>query len=176
MVRIRGFSYKKDLVMTFRQFWTFYRAYAKHEEGISTAKMSIEVDFAHADFDAWMLAKNFKEGDYIFDYSFNYFRKAIKDAGNAALGRHVTPKMFRKSCAMHLVNLDINEQYIKGHMGWSANSKAISHYISQQAIKKPDKLRDSNAGDQIDEIAELKMQLKQMKEMMLQKFADNDSK
>lgn len=81
--------------------------------------------------------------------------------------------MFRKSCAMHLVNLDINEQYIKSHMGWSANSKAISHYISQRAIKRPDKLNEATQPNPSSEVEQLKIKLKQMEALMLQKFADS---
>lgn len=252
-----SFAYKKDIVKTFKQFWAFYRAYAKYEEdnivphiaeyfrvrkdknanllvkfltkqdiekivdyahnlkmraliktffetgartieilnvrkfncsfdehtqkwtiklpnmkGISAAKMPIEIDYAHRDFDAWMKRNDFDDGDYIFDYSYDHFRIYLAEIGKKALGRHVTPKMFRKSCVMYLVNLDVNEQYIKSHMGWSASSKAIAHYINQRAIKKPDKLRSSFEIEPQDEIAELKMKLKQMETMMLQKFAE----
>ena len=230
-------SYKQDMVKNFKQFWTFYRAYKKHEEGIiiediteyfrirkeknknlmvkfltkteidqlsiyakslkkralikvffetgarpveilnlkmqncdfdesikkwtiklrnmkgiSTGKMPIELDYANKDFDAYMKEQNFAPDEFLFGYAYTYFRKFLAREGKRVLGRHVTPKMFRKSCAMHLVNLDINEQYIKSHMGWSASSKAISHYINQRAIKKPSKLTDSFSVKATDEL------------------------
>jgi integrase len=250
--------YKKDLVKVLKQFWTFYRTYAKHEEGrnvdniseffrirkeknlnplvkfltkqevdilandahnlkmralikcffesgartieilnlrrsncnydvhkkcwiiklpnmkgISTAKLPIELDYANADFGSWLVHKKLTDENFVFSYSYDYFRNYLARKGRALLGRKVTPKMFRKSCAMHLVNLDINEQYIKSHMGWSASSKAISHYIDQKAIQKPDKLKNAYTGETSgDELESLKLKLKQMEAMLLQKFAD----
>lgn len=250
-------EYKKDMVKVLKQFWTFYRMYAKHEEkkdveniteffrirkdkntnplikflskedirvlsehaynlkmrtlikvffetgartieilnvrkfncsfdtqkgkwliklpnmkGMSTGKMPIEIDFAHTDFSNWMEKNSFADDDYIFNYSYDYFRLYLARLGKKSLGRHVTPKMFRKSCAMHLVNLDINEQYIKGHMGWSANSKAISHYINQQAIKRPDKLNETTVVPQTVDVESLQRRLQQMEVLLMQKFAD----
>ena len=141
-------------------------------KGISTEKMPIEIDYTHVDFCAFINTYNFKEEDLLFDYAYDYFRLYLADVSQKVLRRHITPKIFRKSCAMHLVNLDINEQYIKSHMGWSANSKAISHYISQKAIKKPDKLKQAQTEDSESEIEILKDRLKQMEAMMLQKFAE----
>lgn len=251
-----AYSYKRDIVKNIKQFWTFYRAYAKYEEGknfeniaeylrlradknsnplvnfltkedidkmanyatnlkmrvlikvffetgartieilnlrrfncqfdsekgkwtiklpnmkgISTGKMPIELDYSNKDFSAWISKKEFAEDEYIFDYAYDYFRITLNEIGLKVLGKKVTPKMFRKSCAMYLVNLDVNEQYIKSHMGWAANSKAISHYINQMAIKKPEKLTHSFDVQPQDEIKELKIKLKQMEAMMLQKFA-----
>ena len=243
-------SYKYDMVKCFKQFWTFYRAYAKFElgktiediseyfrirkqknvnrlvefltkeeieklasytqnqkmraliklffetgartieilnlkkynceylngrwkiklpnmKGMSTAKMPIEIDYSHNDFDAWMKTNNFSEDDYIFDYTYDHLRLTFTKLGRKALNRKISPKLFRKSCAMHLVNLDINEQYIKSHMGWSASSKAIAHYISQKAIKKPEKLRDSFDQKPVSEIDDLKEKLKVMEQMIM---------
>lgn len=250
-------AYKKDIIKVFKQFWVFYRAYAKYEKqlqveniaeffrirkeknqnalitfltkneidtlvnyahtlkmkallkvffesgartieilnlrasnchyheqkqcwviklpnmkGISTAKMPIELDYANAVFDSWMKHNNFTEDAFVFSYSYDYLRTKLAKNGVKHLGRKITPKMFRKSCAMHLVNLDINEQYIKSHMGWSASSKAISHYIDQRAIQKPDKLKSAYTGDNSNELELVKTKLKQMEAMLLQKFAD----
>jgi integrase len=247
-------TYKKDIVKVFKQFWTFYRTYAKQEEGrtveniaeffrirkeknlnplvkfltkqeidtlacfahnlkmralikcffesgartieilnlrrsncsydskkrcwiiklpnmkgISTAKMPIELDYSNAEFDAWLKHKQFADSDLIFNYSYDYFRIFLATKGKLAVGRKVTPKMFRKSCAMHLVNLDINEQYIKSHMGWSASSKAISHYIDQKAIQKPEKLKSAYVQDSSIEMDNLKIKLKQMEALLLQR-------
>ena len=118
-----------------------------------------------------MSKRNFSEDDYIFDYAYDYFRITLGEIGLKVLGKKVTPKMFRKSCAMYLVNLDVNEQYIKSHMGWAANSKAISHYINQRAIKKPEKLTNSFEVQPQDEIQEMRVKLRQMEALMLQKFA-----
>ena len=250
-------SYKKDLVKTFKQFWTFYRAYAKQEKnenidniaeffrvrrekeinhlvkflskdeietladnaanlkmrtliktffetgartieilnlkrencsydesrdkwiiklpnmkGISTGKMPIEIDYAHTDFHAWMNYNNFSDEEYIFEYSYDYLRTYLAEKSRKFLGWKVTPKLFRKSCAMHLVNLDINEQYIKAHMGWSPSSKAISHYISQKAIKRPDKLKEAFVASPASEMEEMRVRMKQMETLLLQKFAE----
>lgn len=142
-------------------------------KGLSTAKMPIEIDYASKEFDTWMKLNNFKPDDYIFDYSYLPFKRKIAKLGMKAIGRRVTSRMFRKSCAMHLVNLDINEQYIKAHMGWSPHSKAIAHYISQKAIKKPDRLINSFCEQ--SGIQELKDQLKQMETLLLQRLTNGVS-
>ena len=108
-------------------------------KGISTSKMPIEIDYAHLELDEWLNSKEFQPDDYVFDYSYAYITTYFRERGRK-LGKHICPKMIRKSCAMYLVNQGINEQYIKGHMGWSAGSKAIAHYINQTAIKKPEQL------------------------------------
>jgi integrase len=219
-----SYSYKKDIVKTFKQFWIFYMEYSKHElkkevplitlhfrlrkpknsnrivefltiedisrlvnlarnlkmrafikvffetgaraieimnlkrfncqydeakkkwlirlpnmKGISTAKMPIEIDYAHIELNEWLNSREFQPDDFVFDYSYAYVKYYFYKRGKI-LGKHICPKMIRKSCAMYLVNQGVNEQYIKGHMGWSAGSKSIAHYINQTAIKKPEQL------------------------------------
>ncbi len=248
-------EYKKDIVKCFKQFWTFYRQYAKYEEhkevpnivehfrirkdkninahikfltkpevekliiyaknlkmralikmffetgartveilnlkkfncsfddkkqkwiiilpnmkGMSTQKMPIQIDYAHEEFNAWMTSKTFEDDEFIFDYTYDYVRVYFAKLGRDVLDKSVTPKLFRKSCAMYLVNLDINEQYIRGHLGWSASSDAISHYINQKALTKPMKLQNSFEKEVPSEMDELKLKLKQMEDLLHQKF------
>jgi integrase len=139
-------------------------------KGISTDKMPIELEYANDDFTAWINANNFQLEDYIFNYSYGYLRVRLRRLGLKYLKKDVSPRFFRKSCAMHLVNLDINEQYIKGHMGWSVNSKAISHYINQKAIKRLDRLSiGMRNNSQQEELDQLKEQIKRMETLLMQK-------
>lgn len=111
-----------------------------NEKGKSTSKVPVELTFSAAEFDRWITSRKFLEDDYVFQYSYDYVRKRLSFLSRRVLGRHITCKEFRKGMAMYLVNCNINEQYIRAHMGWAASSKAIAHYINQKAIKRPDLL------------------------------------
>jgi integrase len=113
-----------------------------NEKGISTGKVPIELTFSLLEFNRWMVLKKEKPGDYVFQYSYNYVRKRLHELGMEVLNRHLTLKQFRKGATMYLINAGAPEQYIKAHLGWSASSNAISNYINQTAIKRPDVLNN----------------------------------
>jgi integrase len=146
-----------------------------NEKGISTSKMAIELSFSNRLFSLWMeTRKAFGDDHFVFNYSYQYVAKMFKEKGKRYLGRHLTPKMIRKSTTMYLINSNANEQYIRAHMGWSASSDAITHYINQKAIQKPDALRNkiekdyySDAKKENDELKfKQKLQSDQLERLM----------
>jgi integrase len=142
-----------------------------NEKGISTAKMPIELSFANYEFNKWMtIRSDMLENDFVFDYSYEYIRKYLSVQGKKILNKHVTPKQMRKGTTMYLINSNANEQYIRAHMGWSANSDAIKSYICQIAIKRPDTLKkaiqDDFYSDMVKENEDLRLKQKLFEETM----------
>lgn len=113
-------------------------------KGKSSNKFAIELILSSKEFDAWIKENNFKPDEYMFDYKYDYFRKVVGLLSKKVLGRRITPKIFRKSCTMHLINEGYSEQYIKAHLGHSAGSKELNAYTAQYGIKRPDELRQKD--------------------------------
>lgn len=114
--------------------WSIILPQAK---GISASKKRIELDISNKDFDMWMNSKEFEANDYIFSYTYSYWRKSLYLTSKSTLGRIITPRIFRKSCTMYLIKLNAPEQYIKSHLGWSVTTKAMGRYVNQSVIEKP---------------------------------------
>ena len=161
------------------------------EKGHSSGKMPIELTFSNNHFSKWMqLSKNKMAEDYVFGYSYEYVRKFYRISGKEVLGRHLTPKIMRKSTTMYLINSNANEQYIRAHMGWAPSSSAITHYINQKAIERPDSLKAAIQKDFYSDVTkeneELKLKQKiqadqlermmnELKEMKQQKLNEHQS-
>jgi integrase len=160
-----------------------------NEKGKSTQKLPIELTFSSGAFDLWISSNNFQDEDYVFQYSYDYLRKKLSYYAKKVIGRHVTPKEFRKGMAMYLVNNNVNEQYIRAHMGWSPSSDAIAHYINQKAIKRPDQLNKAIQTDfysdvikenenlkfvqkkQEDELTQMREEMKSVRKEQLEMFS-----
>ena len=124
-----------------------------NEKGLSSTKMAIELSFSNNEFNKWMIVNKFNDNnDFIFNYSYHYILKAFHKKGKKYLGRNITPKQIRKGTTMYLINSNANEAYVRAHMGWSPNSDAISHYINQIAIKRPDQLNVAIRKDYYSEV------------------------
>jgi integrase len=110
-------------------------------KGGSYSKRRIELDLSNEAIDNYFKKNSFQDEEDVFSYSYNYWRKYLKALGKKALNKNITPKIFRKSCAMYLHNQNVNEGYIKAHIGWSPDTRVLKNYVRQSALKKPETLR-----------------------------------
>lgn len=144
-------------------------------KGCSTTKMPVELEISADLFADWIYFSKPKPEDRVFNYSYHYIKKFLYEKGKELCGRAIVPKEVRKGCTMWLLSLNANEQYIRGHMGWAASSKAIAHYINQKSLKKPDSLKaEIQQGENAEMIREnetLKLKQKQQ-EIALKEFQD----
>jgi integrase len=110
-------------------------------KGVSHNKRRIDLDISSKEIDKYFKMNNFNQEELIFNYDYDYWRQELKRIGKEILKKNITPKIFRKSCAMFLSNQNINESYIKAHLGWSPDTKSLKHYQKQISLKKPNYLK-----------------------------------
>ena len=140
------------------------------EKGTSSNKHTIIIDSFNDTINKYLTQNHFQPEDYIFSYTYNYYRNLIADLGQKAIGKRITPKILRKSNTMYMINQGLTEQYIKAHNGWSSNSKVLEHYISQKGIKKPEhirsKIRKETHQDYETQLTLLKSEMNKMQNQM----------
>jgi integrase len=131
-----------------------------NEKGKSTNKARVELLLYSNEIDKYLKTKDFDQEDYLFTYTYGYFRKLIYQLGKHALKRNITPKILRKSRAMHMLKLGYSETLIKQICGWDLNTTALKNYVSTQIVSIPDHLRKAQTSQQYktfeDQITELK--------------------
>lgn len=139
-------------------------------KGNSHDKIRIDLDLSSQELDKYLSQNEFKPEDYIFQYTQPYFRKLLSQLGKNALKKKITPKIFRKSCAIYLINQNVNSEYIKAHIGWSPDTSVLKHYIKQTSLKKPSHLKRNIKAEAYEDYetkqAVMKSELEQMKNLI----------
>jgi integrase len=109
-------------------------------KGTSHDKIRIELLLSSEHINKYFKENDFEPDNYIFEYTYHYTRKFLRELGNK-IGKKLTPKVFRKSSTMYLIEQNAPEQYIKAHQGWIQDTRVFKHYSKQSALKTPTTLK-----------------------------------
>ena len=63
-----------------------------NEKGISSQKVPVELTFSSNEFNTWIRSKDFKEDEYVFQYTYAYIRKRLAFLSKKYLRRHISQR------------------------------------------------------------------------------------
>ena len=138
-------------------------------KGKSNNKIRIDLLISSEQINKYFLQNDFKPDDYIFQYTYNYLRKLFRKLSDK-LGKKITPKTFRKSSTMYLIQQETPEQYLKARQGWIQDTKILKHYITHSGLKTPEnlkiKIKKDVYSDYETEQALMKSEIEKMKNQL----------